>query len=34
MEETGTIQLDGKAYEFPVIEGTEKEKALDTRALR
>ena len=34
MEEIGTIQLDDKTYEFPVIEGTEKEKALDTRALR
>lgn len=34
MEETGTIQLEGKTYEFPVIEGTEKEKALDIRALR
>jgi citrate synthase len=34
MEETGTIQLNGKTYEFPVIEGTEAEKALDTRTLR
>ena len=34
MEETATIQLDGKKYEFPVIEGTEQEKALDTRTLR
>lgn len=34
MEETGTIQLDGKTYEFPVIEGSEQEKAIDTRTLR
>ncbi|MGK0176933.1 MAG: citrate synthase [Lentimonas sp.] len=34
MEKTGTIQLDGETYEFPVIEGTEQEKALDTRTFR
>ncbi len=34
MEQTGTIQLDGKTYEFPIIEGVENEKALDTRTLR
>ena len=34
METTGTIQLEGKTYEFPIIEGTENEKALDTRTLR
>ena len=34
MEKTGTIQLEGKTYEFPVIEGAENEKALDTRTLR
>ena len=34
MEKTGTIQLDGKSYDFPMIEGVEGEKALDTRTLR
>ena len=34
MEKTGTIELDGSSFEFPIIEGTEGEKALDTRALR
>lgn len=34
MEKIGTIQLDGKTYEFPTIEGVENEKALDTRSLR
>jgi len=34
MEKTGTIQLEDKTYEFPIIEGAENEKALDTRSLR
>lgn len=34
MEKTGTIHLDGKLYEFPIIDGVEDEKALDTRTLR
>jgi len=34
MEETAKIILDGKTYEFPVIEGTEKEKAIDISTLR
>jgi len=34
MEKTGTIQLDDQTFEFPIIEGVENEKALDTRTLR
>ena len=34
MEKTGTIHLNGQSYEFPIIEGVENEKALDTRTLR
>lgn len=35
MENTsGTIRLGNENFEFPIIEGTEGEKALDTRALR
>jgi len=34
MEEKAKIILDGKEYEFPVIEGTENEKAIDITALR
>jgi len=34
MEDTGTIRLGNENYEFPVIVGTEGEKALDTRTLR
>ena len=34
MEKTGTIQLEGKTFEFPIIEGVENEKALDVRKLR
>lgn len=34
MAETAKIELDGKVYEFPVIEGTENEKAIDISALR
>jgi len=34
METTGTIRLGNENLEFPVITGTEGEKALDTRTLR
>ena len=34
MENTGTIRLGNENFEFPIIEGTEGEKALDTRTLR
>src|SRR5690606_15726254 len=34
MSEIAKIELDGKVYEFPVIEGTENEKAIDISALR
>lgn len=34
MENTGTIRLGSENFEFPMIEGTEGEKALDTRTLR
>lgn len=34
MEKTGILRLGGENYEFPVIEGSEGEIALDTRMLR
>jgi citrate synthase len=34
MSETARIILDGKEYEFPVIEGSEQEKAIDISKLR
>jgi citrate synthase len=34
MSETAKIELDGKTYEFPVVVGTEKEKAIDISKLR
>ena len=34
METTGTLRLGNENFEFPIIEGTEGEKALDTRTLR
>lgn len=34
MEKTGTIRLGNENFEFPIIEGSEGEKALDTRTLR
>ncbi len=34
MDKTGTIRLGDENHDFPVIEGTEGEKALDTRTLR
>jgi citrate synthase len=34
MSEIAKLELDGKVYEFPVIEGTENEKAIDISSLR
>ena len=34
MSETATITVDGKDYEYPVISGSEGEKAVDVRKLR
>ena len=34
MGEIAKLELDGKVYEFPVIEGTENEKAIDISSLR
>ncbi|MFN6085109.1 MAG: citrate/2-methylcitrate synthase, partial [Fluviicola sp.] len=34
MSEIAKIELGGKVYEFPVIEGTENEKAIDITKLR
>jgi citrate synthase len=34
MAKTASLNLDGKEYPLPVIEGTEGEKAIDTRTLR
>ncbi len=34
MSETAKLELNGKTYEFPVMEGTEKEKAIDISKLR
>jgi len=34
MDEKAKIILDGKTYEFPVVTGTENEKAIDIRSLR
>ncbi|MBW1680987.1 MAG: citrate synthase [Deltaproteobacteria bacterium] len=34
MEQTVKIILDGRTYEFPIIEGTEGERAIDIRNLR
>ncbi|MCZ6674411.1 MAG: citrate synthase [Verrucomicrobia bacterium] len=34
MSETATITIEGKQYEYPVISGTEGEKAVDVRKLR
>lgn len=34
MSEIAKIELDGKVYEFPVITGTENEKAIDISSLR
>ena len=34
MSETAQIILDGKTYEFPIVEGSEGEKAIDIGKLR
>ncbi|MEM7087530.1 MAG: citrate synthase [Bacteroidota bacterium] len=34
MSKNATLEIDGKKYEFPVIEGTENELAIDIKALR
>jgi len=34
MTKKATLEIDGKKYEFPVIEGTEKELAIDIKTLR
>ncbi|MDR6301319.1 citrate synthase [Mesonia maritima] len=34
MSKSATIEIDGKKYEFPVVEGTEKEIAIDIKKLR
>jgi citrate synthase len=34
MDNTGTIRIGNENYDFPLIEGSEGEKALDTRTLR
>jgi citrate synthase len=34
MSETAKIEIDGKTYEFPVITGSENEKAIDIKKLR
>jgi len=34
MSRTATIEIDGKKYEFPIIEGTEKELSIDIKTLR
>ncbi|MCB0410124.1 MAG: citrate (Si)-synthase, partial [Flavobacteriales bacterium] len=34
MSEIAKLELNGKVYEFPVIEGTENEKAIDITKLR
>ena len=34
MEKTAELTLDGKSYKLPIVEGTEKERAVDISALR
>lgn len=34
MADKATLSIDGKSYEFPIIEGTEHERAIDIKALR
>ena len=34
MSDKATLKIDGQEYEFPVITGTENEKAIDVKALR
>ena len=34
MSEKATLEIDGNKYEFPIIEGSENEKAIDVKTLR
>jgi len=34
MNEKAVLQLDGKAFDLPIVTGTESEKAVDISALR
>src|SRR5205085_3912653 len=34
MDKTAELKLDGKAWKLPVVEGTEKERAIDISSLR
>jgi citrate synthase len=34
MSDTAKLELEGKVYEFPIVEGTEGEKAVDISSLR
>lgn len=34
MADKATLSIDGKSYEFPIIQGTEQERAIDIKALR
>ena len=34
MSRTAKLELDGKSYELPIVEGTEKELAIDISSLR
>ena len=34
MSNVAEVKLEGKTYSFPIIEGTEREKAVDIAALR
>ena len=34
MSKNATLIIDGNSYEFPIIEGTEKEQAIDIKTLR
>src|SRR5438270_8435845 len=34
MDKTAELKLDGKAYELPLVEGTEQERAIDISSLR
>jgi citrate synthase len=34
MSKSNIIEIDGKRYEFPVVEGSENEEAIDIKKLR
>ena len=34
MDEVARLELDGKSYEFPIVTGSEGERAIDIRNLR